>query len=65
MNLFVYGTLAAGESNEHILKGVEGFWQEASVTGKLYACGWGAVNVLRHLFMNYRKQAASDRLSTI
>ena len=36
MNLFVYGTLAPGEPNEHILKDVEGVWLEASVTGKLY-----------------------------
>jgi len=41
-NLFVYGTLAPGRPNEHILKEIGGSWQDASVTGKLYQKGWGA-----------------------
>ena len=41
-NLFVYGTLAPGRPNEHILEKIGGSWEEGSVTGKLYQEGWGA-----------------------
>lgn len=40
--LFVYGTLAPGRANAHVLTGIDGTWEEASVTGKRYAEGWGA-----------------------
>ena len=40
--LFVYGTLAPGRSNEHILAGLDGEWTAASVRGTLYKEGWGA-----------------------
>ena len=40
--LFVYGTLAPGRANAHVLAGIDGRWEEASVTGKRYAEGWGA-----------------------
>lgn len=40
--LFVYGTLAPGRSNAHVLAGLPGTWEPASVTGRLYAEGWGA-----------------------
>lgn len=40
--LFVYGTLAPGRPNEHILAPIAGTWQPATVTGKLYQNGWGA-----------------------
>ncbi|AHL75487.1 hypothetical protein CH92_10375 [Stutzerimonas stutzeri] len=40
--LFVYGSLAPGRPNEHILAGVPGSWEAASVTGTLRAEGWGA-----------------------
>ncbi|REL32160.1 gamma-glutamylcyclotransferase family protein [Thalassotalea euphylliae] len=40
--LFVYGTLAPGKPNEHILEDLKGDWQAATVTGTLYAEGWGA-----------------------
>lgn len=40
--LFVYGTLAPGEPNEHILKKINGRWDKASVKGRLYPLGWGA-----------------------
>ena len=41
-NLFIYGTLAPGRPNEHVLADVEGQWQEASVRGFLREEGWGA-----------------------
>lgn len=40
--LFVYGTLAPGRPNEHILADVPGEWEPATVTGTLLQEGWGA-----------------------
>ncbi|MNZ83746.1 AIG2-like family protein [compost metagenome] len=40
--LFVYGTLAPGRPNEHVLGEVGGSWEAASVTGRLRQEGWGA-----------------------
>lgn len=40
--LFVYGTLAPGRSNEHVLADVQGEWQPATVMGTLFPEGWGA-----------------------
>ena len=40
--LFVYGTLAPGQSNEHVLKNITGVWEPASVRGRLYPVCWGA-----------------------
>lgn len=39
--LFVYGSLAPGESNEHMLSGLTGSWQTGTVRGKLIPSGWG------------------------
>ena len=40
--LFVYGTLAPGRPNEHVLADVLGVWEPATVTGTLLPEGWGA-----------------------
>ena len=40
--LFVYGTLAPGRPNDHLLKEIGGSWQSASVRGRLDPEGWGA-----------------------
>lgn len=40
--LFVYGTLAPGRPNAHILADVPGQWLPATVTGRLLPMGWGA-----------------------
>jgi len=40
--LFIYGTLAPGRPNEHVLAGVPGDWEPATVTGELLQEGWGA-----------------------
>ena len=42
MNLFVYGTLAPGEPNEHVLEEIAGVWEKGTVRGQLYQSGWGA-----------------------
>jgi gamma-glutamylcyclotransferase (GGCT)/AIG2-like uncharacterized protein YtfP len=40
--LFVYGTLAPGRPNEHVLAGIPGTWEPATVRGELLPQGWGA-----------------------
>jgi gamma-glutamylcyclotransferase (GGCT)/AIG2-like uncharacterized protein YtfP len=40
--LFVYGTLAPGQPNEHLLDEIGGSWEDATVTGTLHPEGWGA-----------------------
>jgi gamma-glutamylcyclotransferase (GGCT)/AIG2-like uncharacterized protein YtfP len=40
--LFVYGTLAPGRPNQHVLAEVPGKWEPATVTGRLLPEGWGA-----------------------
>jgi len=40
--LFVYGSLAPGMANDHLLKKISGSGQSASVRGKLYPEGSGA-----------------------
>ncbi|MEL6319316.1 MAG: gamma-glutamylcyclotransferase [Cyanobacteria bacterium J06626_14] len=40
--LFVYGTLAPGRPNAHVLEEIGGSWQSASVWGRLHQAGWGA-----------------------
>ena len=40
--LFVYGTLAPGRSNAHVLADVPGRWEPASVAGHLIEGGWAA-----------------------
>jgi len=40
-SLFVYGTLAPGEENAHIMDGMSGDWRKASVRGKRHNKGWG------------------------
>lgn len=40
--LFVYGTLAPGRSNAHVLADIPGEWEPATATGTLFREGWGA-----------------------
>ena len=40
--LFVYGSLAPGKSNHHIIKDIPGTWDAATIKGKLFQEGWGA-----------------------
>lgn len=41
-HLFVYGSLAPGQSNAHVLAEVPGDWTPATITGTLRQEGWGA-----------------------
>lgn len=40
--LFVYGTLAPGRANAHLLEEIGGRWERASILGILHPQGWGA-----------------------
>ena len=40
--LFVYGTLAPGRANHGVLEAIPGFWETATLKGKLLDEGWGA-----------------------
>lgn len=40
--LFIYGTLAPGEPNEHVMEPLGGTWQRGVVRGHLQDRGWGA-----------------------
>lgn len=40
--LAVYGTLAPGRPNHHLLAPLGGRWREGQVQGRLVASGWGA-----------------------
>ena len=42
--LFVYGTLAPGKPNEHVLADLDGTWEPATIRGTLHTAGWGAVS---------------------
>lgn len=42
--LFVYGTLAPGRPNAHILKAIGGTFSPATVKGRLIQAGWGAAS---------------------
>lgn len=41
-HLFVFGTLAPGQPNEHILSEINGQWQKGTILGTLHEEGWGA-----------------------
>jgi gamma-glutamylcyclotransferase (GGCT)/AIG2-like uncharacterized protein YtfP len=40
--LFVYGTLAPGRPNAHVMDGIVGTWEPAAARGTLLPEGWGA-----------------------
>lgn len=40
--IFIYGTLAPGKPNEHVMADIPGEWEPAKVRGHLREEGWGA-----------------------
>ena len=40
--LFVYGTLVPGAANHREVADIDGYWQPATLRGRLYDAGWGA-----------------------
>jgi gamma-glutamylcyclotransferase (GGCT)/AIG2-like uncharacterized protein YtfP len=55
--LFVYGTLAPGRPNEHVLAPLGGAWQPATVNGHLIQQGWGAAMGFPALVLDARGEA--------
>lgn len=41
-HFFVYGTLAPGRPNAHVLADIPGTWRPARISGSLHERGWGA-----------------------
>lgn len=39
-SLIVYGSLAPGESNHHIISHIDGIWRKAKIKGKIIDNGW-------------------------
>ena len=62
--LFVYGTLAPGQPNEHILAPLGGTWQPATVKGHLKLEGWGATMGFPGLVLDPGGQAVKGLVFT-
>jgi len=60
--LFVYGTLAPGRSNAHVLAEVPGTWEPATVTGTLLPEGWGAASGFPGLILDAHGTAVAGFL---
>ena len=50
--LFVYGTLCPNQENAHILGGIGGDWQKASVHGTIHILDWGPDKGLPAIILN-------------
>ena len=50
--LFVYGTLCPNRENAHILGGIGGDWQKASVHGTIHILNWGPDQGLPAIILN-------------
>lgn len=62
--LFVYGTLAPGRVNEHILTPISGTWEPATVRGWLYPQGWGATLGFPALVLDEAGEIVAGQLFT-
>ena len=60
--LFVYGSLAPGQANEHLLAGIDGTWEQATIRGKLYDRGWGASSGFPGLVLSEEGKNAEGHL---
>ena len=50
--LVVYGSLAPGQANGHILAPLGGYWNEVTFEGRLVDAGWGAAKGYPALVLN-------------
>lgn len=62
--LFVYGTLAPGQPNAHVLADVPGHWEPASVRDHRHALGWGATMGYPGLVLDGRGDVITGLLFT-
>lgn len=61
--LFVYGTLAPGQVNEHILARLSGTWLPARVVGSLHQSGWGSEHGFPGLRLPSNEDSQAARLN--
>ena len=50
--LFVYGTLCLNRENAHILAGIGGDWEKASIHGTVHILDWGPDKGLPAIILN-------------
>ena len=50
--LFVYGTLCPNRENAHILAGIGGDWEKASIHGTIHILDWGPDKGLPAIVLN-------------
>ena len=50
--LFVYGTLCPNRENAHILAGIGGDWEKASIHGTIHILDWGPDKGLPAIILN-------------
>lgn len=50
--LFIYGSLAPGRPNEHVMRPLGGVWQRGTVVGDLEERGWGAASGFPGIVVN-------------
>lgn len=62
--LVVYGSLAPGEENGHILAPLGGYWSEVTVRGRLVDRGWGAARGYPALVLHPADQTVAGHCIT-
>jgi gamma-glutamylcyclotransferase (GGCT)/AIG2-like uncharacterized protein YtfP len=62
--LFVYGTLAPGRENHHLMRDIEGSWESATIRGQLISEGWGAAHGCPGVIPNENGEQVSGYLFT-
>lgn len=60
--LFVYGTLCPNRENAHILGGIGGDWQKATVHGAIHILDWGPDKGLPAIILNDQGQLVEGYL---
>jgi gamma-glutamylcyclotransferase (GGCT)/AIG2-like uncharacterized protein YtfP len=62
--LFVYGTLAPGKANAHVLAELAGTWEKASIHGTVYQVTWGPASGYPGILLNQHDAEVSGLIFT-
>jgi len=62
--LFVYGTLAPGKSNAHVLADLAGTWERAYTHGTVYQVAWGPARGYPGILLNQDDAEVSGLIFT-